>query len=143
MTGVALLNEEPGCQRKRYVHNEADTWEITSDSPIDRVPEINVLDRCLPGRLGSFIYPMDAVFTLKHGTKTTCADLKRILLTERSQRSSQSHLNHISVSEHDTVPEENNASDDEDEESETDEDDVDENCEGEEGDGEWDDEEED
>ena len=138
MTGVALLNEETGFQRRRYVHNETDAWEITSDIPIDRVPEINVIDRCFPGRLGSFIYPMDAVFTLKHATTTTCADLKRILFAERSQRSSQSHLNHISVSEHETIVEENNASDDEDEESETDEDDVDENCEGEEGDAEWD-----
>ena len=138
MSGILLATERSECCRRRFVHNETDSWEITSDIPIERVPHVAIMNRRLPGRLGSFIYPHDAVFTLKGASKTTHADFDVVIVRERSKRASTGHLNHISVSEQDLNEDVGCPSDEEDDESETDDDEVDEQCgEGEEG-AQWD-----
>ena len=138
MYGISLANERSACRRRRFIHNETDSWEITSDIPIERVPHVAIMDQRLPGRLGSFIYPHDAVFTLKGTSKTTHADFDVVIVRERSKRASTGHLNHISVSEHNPSEDVGCASDEEEDDIETDDDEVDEPCgEGVEG-AQWD-----
>ena len=46
-----------------YKHAEGDEWTITSHTPVDRsLLEVDVLDIALPGKLGTYILPKDAVF---------------------------------------------------------------------------------
>ena len=132
------MNERMQSNRKKFVHNASDAWEITSDIPIDRVPDVQIIDRRLPGRLGSFIYPLDAVFTLKRMPKTTCADFETVLSNERSKRFPTGHLNHISILEDQMTNETTNMSDDDEDESESNDDEGDENCQDE-HDSQWDD----
>ena len=105
-----------------------DTWEVTSDVRISDVPFCTVLERVLPGRIGAYIYPSDAVVTFLDHNVTKKTDLDGVIAREKSKRVGVHHINHISVSSKQT---EGGATDDV---SDDDEDDF-----GEEEDGECDD----
>ena len=48
-----------------HVHAFTDEWVVTSKWRIDDVVHCLLLDRLLPGRLGTYIFPLDAVFHLR------------------------------------------------------------------------------
>ena len=102
MSGVALSNDRDGVRKKRYVHIQCNEWDVTSDHPVSDVPYITVLDRVLPGRLGSYIYPRDAVFACLDRQVTKKSDLDSVIQREKSKRVGVQHINHISVSTNET-----------------------------------------
>jgi len=99
---------------------------ITSDVAIDGVIHATVLDRILPGLLGAFVYPDDAVFSMKKTSETTCSELRRVSQEESSKRQTRGHINHISITERDVTHED--PSDEEEEEEEANEEECDDRC---------------
>ena len=95
--GVSLQTSSHPISRKHHVHNETDDWEITSGHRVDEIATVDIVERMLPGRLGSFIYPSDAVFTLKKSANTLPHHLEEIVARERSKRNGINRINHISV----------------------------------------------
>lgn len=120
MTGVALLTGAEGQSKKKHVHARSSEWEITSDRAIADVPFCDVLDRILPGRLGSYVYPADAVFACATRKSTTDADLASIIAKERSKRTGGHYINHITVAANEVeappVDDEDDGSDEDEEE---------------------------
>lgn len=82
MTGVRL-SDRASVAPLRHVHASYDDWRVTSDVPVDTLPD-TVLDVILPGRLGRFIYPSDAVFHIEGREATRWADYERVAREERS-----------------------------------------------------------
>jgi hypothetical protein len=87
--GVAI-GDGREAPRLPHVHAATDAWEITSACPIEDVLTLDVdavLDKVLPGRLGFYVYPVDAVLCCKneHGNirDTTTTDLDRTMRSER------------------------------------------------------------
>lgn len=119
--GVRLRDDRYCDSVHRHVHNETDTWTITSTVPIDDVIHTTVLDRILPGLLGAFVYPDDAVFSMKKKRETTCSDLRRVLQEESSNRQTHGHINHISIREDLAAREDPSDEEEEDEEAEDEE----------------------
>ena len=97
MSGIALSSGMTDVSRKKHIHVQCKEWDVTSDHSISEVPFCKVLDRVLPGRLGSYIYPCDAVFMCLDRQKTTKKDLDGVMQRERSKRAVVQHINHISV----------------------------------------------
>lgn len=125
MTGVALSTGCDGVRKKKHVHIRCNEWEVTSDVAIVDVPFCKVLDRILPGRLGSYIYPDDAVFTCTDRQRTTYSDLALCIERERTKRNGTHQINHISVVTNETVVLEDGIDDGSDEDDEfCDEDDA-------------------
>ena len=59
--GIYLVSGKLGARPLPHVHATGPQWRITSKVPIDKVAEVDVLNRVLPGLLGRYIYPRDAV----------------------------------------------------------------------------------
>ena len=45
----------------KYIHNSLDEYCIRSKYPIDSILDIEILEKKLPGDLGMYIYPYDAI----------------------------------------------------------------------------------
>lgn len=97
MFGVSLSTGVEGYRKKKHSHLQFETWEITSDYTIADVPFCPVTTRVLPGRLGTYIYPDDAVLTCSDLKVTKKCDFDRVLQQERSNRTEVCHINHMSV----------------------------------------------
>ena len=63
MTGIALATNTAGVAPRAHVHANGEGWLITSDVPLEDLLHTDILDRMLPGVLGRYIYPKDAVLT--------------------------------------------------------------------------------
>ena len=74
-TGVSLRDDAAGVPPRAHAHAEGDGWRITSDVALRDVLTAPVLDRTLPGALGRYVYPEDAVLHLTDRARTTAADL--------------------------------------------------------------------
>lgn len=73
-SGVQLLTGKPKAPVSGHVHLEHDGWCITSKTYPPTDPTFlttDLLDISLPGPLGCFLYPKDAVFHVKEQTHTT------------------------------------------------------------------------
>lgn len=106
-TGVSLSGMEDGAVAQRHVHMSKDGWCITSACPVSEkilcTPEL--VERTLPGFLGTFFYPSDAVFHICGRRATTVADFQRVV-SEEARRVTDSHkqllyvkMNHVTVSD--------------------------------------------
>lgn len=71
--GVAL-HDFTDAPLGRYTHLDTAEVVITSDAPVDA--DVDVLDLVLPGALGRYILPHDAVLQLHNQTITTAAHAK-------------------------------------------------------------------
>ena len=120
MQGILLCGGTTKAPRRQYVHNETVDWDVTSDISFDNVPHVDIIHTTFPGRLGTYIYPKDAVFSLRHSTTTTPDDLCTTMHEERSTRASVWHMHHMTV---DCPGAANAVVVDEDEDDEDDEDD--------------------
>ena len=75
--GVRLANLSEGARAGAHVHAATAEWAITSDACAAddaRVLDGALLDRALPGALGCYVYPADAVLCLLDRATTTAAD---------------------------------------------------------------------
>tara|TARA_B110000046_G_scaffold85704_1_gene93738 strand:- start:581 stop:1072 length:492 start_codon:yes stop_codon:yes gene_type:complete len=115
-TGVALADGREGVPAKAHVHMACGAWQITSSVPCGpALLEADVLDRALPGALGRYVYPADAVLCVPSKQTTVRADLERLLAAERVDDAlEEAHVNHLSVSR----PEGDVAEEDEEEDEE-------------------------
>ena len=59
--GIALASGKSVVKPLPHVHASGPEWTITSKVSIDKVAEVDILNRVLPGLLGRYIYPKDAV----------------------------------------------------------------------------------
>lgn len=98
-TGVALETEEDSKPTRAFVHDRTNEWEITSDVPIEDISDCDVLERQVPGRLGCYLLPKDAVFSLVGATHTATCEWKSFLHAGVSTegRVSRTVVNHLSV----------------------------------------------
>lgn len=131
--GVRLLDDREEAAVGAFVHAKDADWMITSNVEIGRpLLECDVLDRLLPGRLGAYFYPIDAVFHMPHlarGTRTS--DLRKVIARETSRETGDGDddvVHHMSVA---ADAEEGVVQEDEDEDDSEEEDDEDEDDEGE------------
>lgn len=102
--GVRLRDASEGTPVGAHVHCAGPTWAITSHVPVG--PEMltaPVLDRVLPGRLGCYVYPQDAVFHMTSRATTSRTDLDDVTASERVGASDGEWVNHLTV---DALPEE-------------------------------------
>jgi hypothetical protein len=70
MSCIAIGDLRRVASASAHVHNAGDGWTITSDLPcaaLVRDPDAQVLERRLPGRLGRYVLPRDAVFASAQG----------------------------------------------------------------------------
>ena len=142
MTGIALKNFQTNVKPGKYIHTEHEHWSIYSDVPLnEELLRCPVLEEQLPGRLGEFMLPEDAVFRLNGKKKTTVVDLKHYWAIEEEHTVSRTEVlmkNHFSVrllvrDEEEECYEEDDADEEEDDEEE--ENDDEEELEEEEDDG--------
>jgi hypothetical protein len=99
-TGVALAGGREGAAVERHVHATGSTWTITSTVPCGpALLEAEVLDRLLPGALGRYVYPADAVLHITGKTATRRADFDALLQEEEvvADAEEQARVNHLSV----------------------------------------------
>lgn len=100
-SGVELKNERPGIKPGEHIHTESDEWCIYSNVPVDvQLLSCTVLDLQMPGRLGEFLLPEDAVFCLRKKKSTSLQDWKHTWDVEQEQtvsRTEASMRNHFSV----------------------------------------------
>jgi len=83
MSGISLDTLAAAAARE-HVHAETEAWRITSRVPVG--PELldcPVLESPLPGRLGCFVLPQDAVLDMPSKARVTRRDLNGILDSER------------------------------------------------------------
>ena len=99
-TGVALADGRESVPVQPHVHMACDAWQITSSVPCGpALLEADVLDRALPGALGRYFYPADAVLCVPSKQATLRADLERLLAAERVEDAlEEARVNHLSVS---------------------------------------------
>ena len=120
MSGVLIEKNEQGHQIGTYVHLWTDEWCITSNHAVDAPMNWSVCERTLPGRLGAYVYPNDAIFAIHGKAQTRVVDLNEAIATERSARRDSTRVNHISISE--ITSEVAHVSDEEEDEEEDEED---------------------
>jgi hypothetical protein len=82
-TGVEIASGREGVGRGRVVHHASVSWEITSNHTHADVLHVPLLPHTLPGSLGTYILPHDAVFTLHGARATRCADWASTLASQR------------------------------------------------------------
>ena len=108
-----------------HVHAQGETWAITSKHPVDEsLLTVDVLERLLPGCLGAYVYPHDAVMHIPGKKRTTAADAARTL--SESQKGPEAHeirrINHLTLKEYEDSFVEDVAEYDEEDDYEEDED---------------------
>tara|TARA_Y100000389_G_C17322174_1_gene443675 strand:+ start:472 stop:879 length:408 start_codon:yes stop_codon:yes gene_type:complete len=60
-------------------------WVITSSHPVADILAVKLLDKTLPGFLGTFFYPEDAVFHLNSKKSTTISDFQNVVMREQDR----------------------------------------------------------
>ena len=105
LTGLGLADFTARTTPRHYVHasdDGANGWKITSDTPLDGILDADVLDRIFPGRLGTYVYPIDAVFHRCDRTHTTRACFEDIVtmeaaLVEEQRSDDEERIHHMTV----------------------------------------------
>lgn len=119
--GVALRDglATPGLP---HVHAATAAWEITSATSVEGLLQVDaVLDRALPGRLGCYVYPADAVLRCKDARgrllpTTTPEDVAALLHAERVHEDEAGLVRHhlsVAAPVHAEEDEEDDADEDE------------------------------
>ena len=86
VSGVSLADGCAGIAVGPCVYHETALWCITGHVPIGpKLLEVDVVDRPLPGLLGRYVYPKDAVFTLRGRTVTHYCDLRELEAAEHDR----------------------------------------------------------
>ena len=116
-SGVRLSTSTDGVRVEAHVHVAHDGWTITSRTPVDEsLLTVDVLDRLLPGPLGCFVLPADAVFNIDARERTSSADLNGSIATYSRMTHRDSlrdmRLNHMTIAN--AMPPEEDALDDDD-----------------------------
>ena len=90
-------------------------FEITSSVPVSELTTCEVLSKTLPGRIGRYILPKDAVIKLTSISSTT-ANVRNLLDMERSSISCahRKRMNHVTVESQEESHEDEYESDEED-----------------------------
>ena len=83
--GVLLSNMEEGTPTCRHVHMQKNGWTITSSHSIADLLEVKLLDKTLPGFLGTYFYPEDVVFSLNSKKSTTLCDFQNAVIQEQDR----------------------------------------------------------
>lgn len=115
--GVALCTRREGVPVGIHVHAQDKRWRITSNVPVG--PELlltSVLDVTLPGALGRYLLPEDAVFHVLGQPTTRTSDLLAVWDEESETtprvQDTVLHLNHLTVRAVDPSEEEEVIADD-------------------------------
>ena len=83
MSGLQIATMRSGARRGAYVHLEVPReWRITSDVPVEAMLDADVLDERLPGLLGSYVLPRDAVFETIGARRTYAGDYRALYEAE-------------------------------------------------------------
>lgn len=90
-TGVRLRTLTERAPPGRHMHLALEGWTITSNHAVHELHDVDVLATPLPGYLGSYFYPEDAVFALddvkhtklSHWHDTIAREEERVRLRER------------------------------------------------------------
>lgn len=83
--GVLLSNMEEGTPTCRHVHMQKNGWTITSSHSIADLLEVKLLDKTLPGFLGTYFYPEDVVFHINSKKSTTLCDFQNAVIQEQDR----------------------------------------------------------
>ena len=103
-SGVSLLSRTVTHNIGEYVHHRSNDWVIVSTQSVAEFTlAVNppILDVLLPGLLGAFVYPRDAVFLNAQGECTNVADLEREICKQhhaRSETQAKTRTKHVCVS---------------------------------------------
>ena len=96
--GIRLSDGREGTAVGRHVHCKGGTWSITSKVPVGpAMLSQPPLDRLLPGMLGCYVYPSDAVFHLHDRAHTTQADWEAVAAAEHVSEAREEWVNHLTV----------------------------------------------
>jgi hypothetical protein len=91
-TGVRLACGTAGAPVGAHVHLAHEDWAITSDvAPDDPAMLDALLDAVLPGAVGCYVYPRDAVLHLTAAPATDAADVQRVLQRHRRRERAGRH----------------------------------------------------
>jgi len=97
---LETLREREAPPSHVHCHMDEEDFVITSSSPLGALMQCQTLTRVLPGRLGTFILPRDAIVTLRKGSPTTTKDVVALILKETTTQASTTHqrrLNHVTI----------------------------------------------
>jgi hypothetical protein len=108
-TGVRLDDHMPGVSVLEHVHYTTNEWQITSSLPVcEDTLKMSLLDKLLPGRMGTFLLPKDSVFSLVGEKKTGVKELQEWIGKEQEIASDnrrnvliQFSLNHLTLAQGD------------------------------------------
>lgn len=81
--GVALETMRENTPRGKYVHHATDEWVITSNMTIESVLHCALVTKLLPGLIGTYIYPVDAVLHLRNAPSTRLTTVEELMQRER------------------------------------------------------------
>ncbi len=104
---IALVNNERRARAGRFEHARVErAWRITSDVTVSALLTTPVLERVLPGRLGCYVLPSDAVFERLDVSNTALHHLNATLEAERVPAHSpvRTRRVHMSVATHIDAP---------------------------------------
>jgi len=138
--GLEIYSLKTVTKNYKFIHYENDEIEIRSIHPKESIVDISVLKTILPGNLGSFIYPHDAIICYKNGSNLTKVKFQTLLKNAKNKTISNSISDLIFDVPQDKEEEEEEKNDDEDDEGEEEEDLSDGNEKSEESEEEWDEE---
>lgn len=93
--GMRLADEALGVPMGAHIHLATENWSISSAHPITKLGTVAVLDRVLPGLLGSFFYPSDAVFAA--ATRDTTRDEWQQAVTAEEERLRMRHTRFVQI----------------------------------------------
>lgn len=126
--GVRLVDEREGASVGAHVHLRSDAWCVTSQFAPDD-DWCDVADVILPGRLGRYVYPSDAVFSVNEKAHTSVQDWRDAVRCETemvrgtSMRSRVNHLSAAAASDMDAAVVEDDEDDEDDVEADEDDED--------------------
>ena len=81
--GIELASMSEGVTPRRFVHARKDEWVITSNTaPNEDILSCPLLKQNLPGYLGCYFYPADAVFHVTNTLKTRKNHLEEVIRRE-------------------------------------------------------------
>jgi len=106
--GVCIDSGAEGTAVKRVVHIQGSNWLITSNVKLDEeLLEADLTSTLLPGRLGQYFLPKDAVFSMTNEAVTTTQMFQSVVKdeTERTHfqlsgtctTTAKSTVNHVSI----------------------------------------------
>lgn len=77
---------------RRYIHHETGLFRITSDTPVHQVPFVPIADVLLPGALGTYVYPQDAVLQVFDGNEAHFLKTSRLAARRRTKHGGEGKL---------------------------------------------------